>query len=234
MQGMQGSEQLSTSCVVSASPGPCGPAPGAAFAICCFTTARAASTAFDVVGVVCLVTAKSSAVEASATQATTARALCVGARAGGAVSCCSSSSAGSILYGVLGSPFVSRAGGVPRRTGETPTWMEAAGPRALPRWLRAGGRRPPARPPRSRAPEALRGPQTRAARRHHPISTTPRPAPRRRGSLHVRRPPQRSGDAKVKVSFLASAPGRRLGQQRVLRTVRAADAPGQHRAPINQ
>ena len=101
-------------------------------AICFFTISRAASTAGDTFVLVVLVAAKSRAVEASATQPMT-RARCVlGARAGGAVSCCSSSSAGSILV-VLGSPFVSRAEmPQPGKTGETLAWMEAAGPRARP------------------------------------------------------------------------------------------------------
>merc|ERR1719174_11277 len=105
VHGMHGSEQLSASCVTSASPGPWGPFPGVVLAICRFTISRAARTAGDVFGFCCCVTANRSAVEASATQPMTARALLLDVRAGGAVSCCSSSSAGSIIYGVLGSPF---------------------------------------------------------------------------------------------------------------------------------
>ena len=129
--------------------------------------------------------------EARATQPIRARALLLGARAGGAVSCCSSSSAGSILV-VLGSPFcVDAEMAQPGKTGETLAWMEAAGPAPGPDAYELAHDRPPARPPLVRAPEAL------GARRHAPRGAmipfprqaqTPRPAPRRRGYLYVQRP----------------------------------------------
>ena len=121
---------------------------------------------------------------------------------------------------------------------ETLTLWEAARPRARPGWRELAHDRPL---PGPRFPGPRRRGPVEAARRAAPSSPfhdrSRRPARPHAGEVVRARPaaprPKPPG-AKVKVSFLASVLGRHLGQQRVLGILRAADAPGQHRTPINQ